>query len=114
MKKLGDMSPAERRAAIERARDRFQAELTAAAPEIERIMNQVDCTSEDPQHPGLTCNLMDDHVIGEHATDHYALSYRWPVTGAEANAAWIRETLLAKDPATSYAIEQVARELVSA
>jgi hypothetical protein len=31
------------------------------------------CTSEDLDHPGLTC-----HLASGHAGDHYALGYRWP------------------------------------
>jgi hypothetical protein len=41
-KTLGDMTPEERRAATERALDKFQAELTASAPAIGAILDAAD------------------------------------------------------------------------
>jgi hypothetical protein len=41
-KTFGEMTPAERRAATERAVGRFQAELDATAPEIGRILDEAE------------------------------------------------------------------------
>lgn len=41
-KKLGDMTPAERDAVIARALNQLQQELTAAAPAIGRVLDEVE------------------------------------------------------------------------
>lgn len=46
-KRLADMTPAERKAAISRAMAALQAELQASAPEISRIMSEYDQPDPD-------------------------------------------------------------------
>lgn len=45
---LKDMTPEQRKAAIERARDQLQAELQSSAPEIGRILDEFE-TDESPK-----------------------------------------------------------------
>jgi hypothetical protein len=62
-KTLGEMTPAERRAAVGRALDRFQAELTAAAPAISRILALAGEAEQGVQDE-LALARMDDDGYG--------------------------------------------------
>jgi hypothetical protein len=90
------MTPEQRKAVTDRAVAQLQRELHANAEAIGQVMDDFDvedvvrvaaehslnsfelaeaaagCTSEDPEHPGLSCNL-----VAGHGPDHYALGYRW-------------------------------------
>lgn len=54
-KKFGDMTPAEKQAAVRRAADQLQAELTANADAIGRVMDEA-IGSECECLPGQVCD----------------------------------------------------------
>ena len=63
-KTLGEMTPAERRAAVSRVLDRFQAELTAAAPAISQILDD----------SGLATGLAAVRLAAARSADELALA----------------------------------------
>lgn len=107
-KKLGEMSPEERQAAIARAARRIQAELTAAAPEISRILDEAEAAGEkavDPrpahgyraQVPGFVAEYFGAKPEG--MTEHPVIAQQyWPALGWRRTAmrkrvslSWLRK-----------------------